>query len=231
MRFHAFSPGSSSVADLPSTFPNRFHPSIHHKMAQRLTYRRRLSYNTRSNKVKIVKTPGGKLTYQYTKKKACGPKCGDCGDVLRGIVALRPRAYSQVSKRQKTVQRAYGGSRCATCVRSRYDQTWCNFRWSNMIVESCVHFWLRSARLWRECSRLRLLLPNEWSTSETNKHLTTATDTIRYDTINRKIKNKGLLLLLLWLLLLLLLFECVMCVLLHSVQMSEDRRKTDAKLN
>lgn len=27
-------------------------------MAQRLTYRRRLSYNTRSNKVKVVKTPG-----------------------------------------------------------------------------------------------------------------------------------------------------------------------------
>jgi large subunit ribosomal protein L34e len=27
-------------------------------MAQRLTYRRRCSYNTRSNRVKAVKTPG-----------------------------------------------------------------------------------------------------------------------------------------------------------------------------
>ncbi|CAM4788957.1 unnamed protein product, partial [Rotaria magnacalcarata] len=27
-------------------------------MAQRLTYRRRLSYNTRSNRVKVIKTPG-----------------------------------------------------------------------------------------------------------------------------------------------------------------------------
>lgn len=33
--------------------------------------------------------------------------------------ALRPRQYAQISKRQKTVQRAYGGSRCATCVRDR----------------------------------------------------------------------------------------------------------------
>lgn len=33
-------------------------------MVQRLTYRRRLSYNTASNNRKIVKTPGGKLVYQ-----------------------------------------------------------------------------------------------------------------------------------------------------------------------
>lgn len=35
------------------------------------------------------------------------------------VPALRPRQYAQISKRQKTVQRAYGGSRCATCVRDR----------------------------------------------------------------------------------------------------------------
>lgn len=34
-------------------------------MVQRLTYRRRLSYNTRSNRVKVVKTPGT-LIYKYT---------------------------------------------------------------------------------------------------------------------------------------------------------------------
>ncbi|CAG8510315.1 5927_t:CDS:2 [Paraglomus brasilianum] len=88
-------------------------------MAQRLTYRRRLSYNTRSNKVKVVKTPGGKLTYLYKKKQAKGPKCGDCGNRLPGIPALRPREYARISKRQKTVTRAYGGSRCARCVRDR----------------------------------------------------------------------------------------------------------------
>ena len=35
------------------------------------------------------------------------------------IPALRPREYSQISRPQKTVQRAYGGSRCGNCVRDR----------------------------------------------------------------------------------------------------------------
>mmetsp|Transcript_5799 Transcript_5799/g.6997 ORF Transcript_5799/g.6997 Transcript_5799/m.6997 type:complete len:123 (-) Transcript_5799:114-482(-) len=88
-------------------------------MAQRVTYRRRNPYNTRSNKIKVVKTPGGKLVAQHVKKLASRPKCGDCGDALQGISTLRPREYAQVSKTHKTVQRAYGGSRCANCVKER----------------------------------------------------------------------------------------------------------------
>jgi large subunit ribosomal protein L34e len=38
---------------------------------------------------------------------------------LQQIPALRPREYSQISRPKKTVQRAYGGSRCANCVRDR----------------------------------------------------------------------------------------------------------------
>lgn len=53
-------------------------------MVQRLCYRRRLSYNTTSNKVRIVKTPGGKLTYIHVAKKGTAPKCGDCGEALQG---------------------------------------------------------------------------------------------------------------------------------------------------
>ncbi|CAF9937325.1 MAG: 60S ribosomal protein L34 [Alectoria fallacina] len=110
-------------------------------MGARLAYRRRNPYNTRSNKVRIVKTPGGKLQYQHTKKKGSPPKCGDCGTKLPGvslshaptspfqstsrrdavllIPALRPREYAQISRPKKTVQRAYGGSRCANCVKDR----------------------------------------------------------------------------------------------------------------
>ncbi|KXN73368.1 ribosomal protein L34e [Conidiobolus coronatus NRRL 28638] len=88
-------------------------------MAQRVTYRRRLSYNTRSNRVRTVKTPGGRLVYQYEKKPVKNPRCGDCGHALQGLKAFRPMDYSRVSKRQKTVSRAYGGSRCAHCVRNR----------------------------------------------------------------------------------------------------------------
>merc|ERR1711990_1012173 len=88
-------------------------------MVQRLTYRRTLSYNTSSNKRKIVKTPGGRLVYQRIGKAAKAPVCGDTGNVLRGIKAGRPRQLAQYSKRQKTVTRAYGGSPCGAAVRSR----------------------------------------------------------------------------------------------------------------
>ena len=89
-------------------------------MVQRLTYRRRLSYNTKSNAVRVVKAPS-KLVLQYRKKLASGPKCGDagCDVILPGIKHLRPKEYSRISKRQKRVSRAYGGSVCATCVKER----------------------------------------------------------------------------------------------------------------
>ncbi|KAH3902765.1 probable 60S ribosomal protein L34-B [Saccharomycodes ludwigii] len=88
-------------------------------MAQRVTYRRRNPYNTKSNQIKVVKTPGGNLRAQHVKKLATRPKCGDCGIALPGVVALRPRQYANVSKTKKTVSRAYGGSRCANCVKER----------------------------------------------------------------------------------------------------------------
>ena len=45
----------------------------------------RCSYNTRSNKVRIIKTPGGKLRYLHIKKRGSPPKCGDCGIKLPGV--------------------------------------------------------------------------------------------------------------------------------------------------
>merc|ERR1719355_395975 len=82
----------------------------------RVTYRRRHCYNTKSNKIKVVKTPGGKLTVHYRTKSAKGPRCGV---VLPGIAPLRPKEYSRIPKCQKSVSRAYGGSRCGGCVRQR----------------------------------------------------------------------------------------------------------------
>ena len=38
-------------------------------MVQRVTYRRRLSYNTKSNKTKLIRTPGGKLVLQVIFKR------------------------------------------------------------------------------------------------------------------------------------------------------------------
>jgi len=87
--------------------------------SSRLLYRRRNPYNTRSNKVRVIKTPGGKLRYLHIKKRGSAPKCGDCGIKLPGVPALRPRQYATISRPQKTVQRAYGGSRCGNCVKDR----------------------------------------------------------------------------------------------------------------
>merc|ERR1711957_469415 len=63
--------------------------------------------------------PGGRLVFQMVKKKAKGPQCGDCGKALIGIPRLRPVEYRRLKKREKRVNRAYGGSRCAACVRTR----------------------------------------------------------------------------------------------------------------
>merc|ERR1740117_2675675 len=63
--------------------------------------------------------PGGKLVFQTLKKKAKGPACGDCGKALIGLPRLRPIEYRRLKKREKRVNRAYGGSRCAACVRNR----------------------------------------------------------------------------------------------------------------
>ncbi|KAF1990333.1 ribosomal protein L34e [Aulographum hederae CBS 113979] len=87
--------------------------------SHRLTYRRRQQYNTRSNQVRTIKTPGGELRYLHIKKKGTAPKCGDCGSKLSGVPALRPREYATISRPKKSVSRTYGGSRCANCVKDR----------------------------------------------------------------------------------------------------------------
>ena len=95
----------------------------HISMVQRVTYRRRLSYNTGSNKVRKVRTPGSRVVVQYVQKRAHGPRAPhdscDCGKRINGIAQLRPHAYKKLSKRQKTVSRPYGGVLCAGCVKSR----------------------------------------------------------------------------------------------------------------
>eukprot|EP00656_Telonema_subtile_P021571 TRINITY_DN225_c0_g1_i8.p2 TRINITY_DN225_c0_g1~~TRINITY_DN225_c0_g1_i8.p2 ORF type:complete len:150 (+),score=43.11 TRINITY_DN225_c0_g1_i8:122-571(+) len=89
------------------------------KMVQRLTYRRRHCYATKSNGVRKVKTPGGKLTLHNVAKKCQAPKCGDCHKALQGIPVMKPYLYKRLAKNKKNVSRAYGGNRCAGCVRQR----------------------------------------------------------------------------------------------------------------
>jgi len=85
----------------------------------RVTYRRRNSYNTRSNKIKKVTTPGGTLTVQYRTKASKGARCGDCHTQLSGIPRVRPTTLKTLAKHHRTVSRPYGGSRCASCTKTR----------------------------------------------------------------------------------------------------------------
>ena len=90
-------------------------------MVQRLTYRKRHSYATKSNQTRVVKTPGGKLVYQYTKKRASGPKCPVTVKRIIGIPRLRPAEYkrSRLQRNRRTVHRAYGGVLSGDAVRER----------------------------------------------------------------------------------------------------------------
>eukprot|EP00441_Pelagodinium_beii_P020518 CAMPEP_0197678406 /NCGR_PEP_ID=MMETSP1338-20131121/89961_1 /TAXON_ID=43686 ORGANISM="Pelagodinium beii, Strain RCC1491" /NCGR_SAMPLE_ID=MMETSP1338 /ASSEMBLY_ACC=CAM_ASM_000754 /LENGTH=119 /DNA_ID=CAMNT_0043259345 /DNA_START=68 /DNA_END=427 /DNA_ORIENTATION=+ len=87
----------------------------------RVTYRRRHSYNTKSNRIRVVKTPGGKLVAQYLTKSSNAPLCGaaGCNKRLQGIPRIRPKQFKNIAKSKRTVNRAYGGSLCAGCVRDR----------------------------------------------------------------------------------------------------------------
>ncbi|XP_035870295.1 60S ribosomal protein L34-like [Phyllostomus discolor] len=91
-------------------------------MVQRLTDRRRLSYNTASNKNRLSRTPGNNRTvYLYTKKVGKAPKsaCGVCPGQLHEVRAVRPEVLMRLSKTKKLASRAYGGSMCAKCDRDR----------------------------------------------------------------------------------------------------------------
>ena len=54
-------------------------------IVQHITYRHRLSFNTKSNKMKTVRTPGGKLVFQNMKKRQSLPKCPMTWPKLKGI--------------------------------------------------------------------------------------------------------------------------------------------------
>ena len=85
----------------------------------RITYRKRHSYRTATNKARPVKTPGGKLVARYIAKTGTVPKCAETGKPLAGIPALRPYKFSSLPKHKRSVSRPYGGTLCGGAVRER----------------------------------------------------------------------------------------------------------------
>jgi len=79
-------------------------------MAARLSYRRKHTYRTRSNRVKRFHTPGGKLAFQYTDKKVSPVVCGETGLPLNGIPVKTKSIWRGLSHKARTVSRPYGGT-------------------------------------------------------------------------------------------------------------------------
>jgi large subunit ribosomal protein L34e len=85
---------------------------------RRVHYTRKVSFRTRSNAIKRIRTPGNRLTIQYTAKKSHGV-VGEKGQRLAGIPAERPAVFRRMNKRSRTVSRAYGGTKSHDEVRNR----------------------------------------------------------------------------------------------------------------
>merc|ERR1719188_2815522 len=79
---------------------------------RRVTYKRRASYRTKSNRFKKVKTPGGKLAIQYIKKKTNGTK-------MQGVKVGRPATFRRMNRAARSVSRPYGGVLTHQQVRER----------------------------------------------------------------------------------------------------------------
>jgi len=88
-------------------------------MAPRYTYRGRKSYATKSNVQRTHKTPGGTLAVLTATKKARRSRCPVTGQLLQGVKVARPMAFSRLARRERRVNRAYGGSLSGGAVKDR----------------------------------------------------------------------------------------------------------------
>eukprot|EP01117_Protostelium_nocturnum_P012256 TRINITY_DN4507_c0_g1_i1.p2 TRINITY_DN4507_c0_g1~~TRINITY_DN4507_c0_g1_i1.p2 ORF type:complete len:115 (-),score=32.08 TRINITY_DN4507_c0_g1_i1:53-397(-) len=83
----------------------------------RVHHRRKHSYSTLSNRTKNVRTPGGRLVAQYIKKSTKARHCGNCK--VRELQGVPRVVAADTPQHKRTVNRAYGGSVCAGCVKEK----------------------------------------------------------------------------------------------------------------
>lgn len=67
------------------------------------------SYSTKSNKIKIVRTPGNKLNSLSITKKKSQRFCPITKCKIKGLSIPGSRRFSQSSKKKKGISRIYGG--------------------------------------------------------------------------------------------------------------------------
>jgi len=76
-------------------------------------------FKSRSKKLKYVKTPGGRTTIHYKKKKVSKLKCAECGKLLSGTPNKSSSKMKNMPKTQKRPERPFGGYLCSNCMRKR----------------------------------------------------------------------------------------------------------------
>jgi large subunit ribosomal protein L34e len=78
--------------------------------SNRVHFTRRKSYNTKSNKIRKIRTPGGRLAAQYVKKreKAVQPMF-ETKSKLSGLKQIGHHARSRLTRTQRQISRPYGG--------------------------------------------------------------------------------------------------------------------------
>ena len=86
----------------------------------RIHYLRKHTYTTRSNKIRKLRTPGGRLTIQYIKKKCKGPQTAfGVKTKLSGLKKLSNPDYWRSSRSSRRIARAYGGVITPTELKER----------------------------------------------------------------------------------------------------------------
>ena len=85
--------------------------------ANRTHNRSSSSYSTKSNKNRIIKTPGNRLTVIKVRKKKSKRICPITKHKINGITLQGSRRDYNLSKKNKTVSRAYGGHLSAQALK------------------------------------------------------------------------------------------------------------------
>ena len=86
-------------------------------MSNRVVRKKRNAFNTLSNRIRQVKTPGGNTSALRRKKRGRVPKCKDCNKTLVGLKKLRPIELSRTRKNKRTGNKPYAGTKCGKCVK------------------------------------------------------------------------------------------------------------------
>ena len=78
--------------------------------SNRVHYLRQHTYTTRSNKIRKIRTPGGRLTVQYMKKTSKGVRTAFNSKArLSGLKVYYNQDYSRTTNNSRRISRAYGG--------------------------------------------------------------------------------------------------------------------------